>query len=190
MLLLLLLLLFELELVVDLELAFSFEFFFNCLIVRFFLVSTWDDEDDSFDAILSRLLLRHFLIVNGENVFLNKLNKDDWLFDFDMLDVDNCWSLCWSILFVPLLWLFDSIVDDELNVDELLEDEPVEHDDGEDEGIEASGRVFVRRCFFCWTEVVSFFGNIGFAVLYFILKRLLKLKRQMNLNDFFRFFNI
>ena len=41
----------------------------------------------------------------------------------------------------------DSIVDDELNVNELLADEePVEHVDGEDEGIEEmTGRVFVSR---------------------------------------------
>jgi hypothetical protein len=39
--------------------------------------------------------------------------------------------------------LCDSIVDDELNVDELLDVEPVEQDDGDDEGIDDSGRVFV-----------------------------------------------
>jgi hypothetical protein len=81
--------------------------------------------------------------------------------------------------------LFDSIVDDELNVDELLEDEPVEHDDGEDEGIEASGRVFVRRCFFCWTEDVSFFGSVCFVVLFFISNYLdYKIKAE---NEFKRF---
>ena len=37
-------------------------------------------------------------------------------------------------------------MDDELNVNELFADEPVEHDDGDEEGIDDMGNVFVNTC--------------------------------------------
>jgi hypothetical protein len=55
--------------------------------------------------ILSRLLLRHLRMANGENVFLNMVSMEDWLADLARLDV-LCSLLLWLILCVRFDWCF------------------------------------------------------------------------------------